>query len=52
MSSHGEQLIVRQKDLMDNATPSSNSVVAMAFLRLTAVTGDPTWQDYAIHTRR
>ena len=52
VSSHGEQLIVRQKDLMDNATPSSNSVVAMAFLRLTAVTGDPTWQDYAIHTLR
>jgi uncharacterized protein YyaL (SSP411 family) len=37
-----EQLVVRQKDLMDNATPSSNSVAAMAFLRLSALTGDET----------
>lgn len=35
-----EQLVVRQKDLMDNATPSANSVAAMAFLRLSALTGD------------
>lgn len=40
VSSHAEQLIVRQKDLMDNATPSSNSVAASAFLRLSALTGD------------
>ena len=52
VASHGEQLIVRQKDLMDNATPSSNSVAAMAFLRLSAVTGETRWQDYAIHTLR
>ena len=52
VASNGEQLIVRQKDLMDNATPSSNSVAAMAFLRLSAVTGDTTWHDYAIHTLR
>ena len=52
VASHGEQLIVRQKDLMDNATPSSNSVAAMAFLRLSAVTGDTQWHDYAIHTLR
>jgi hypothetical protein len=41
-----EQLIVRQKDLMDNATPSSNSVAANAFLRLSALTGD---EDLAHH---
>jgi uncharacterized protein YyaL (SSP411 family) len=52
VAADGEQLIVRQKDLMDNATPSANSVAAMAFLRLTAVTGDSTWQDIAIHTLR
>lgn len=52
VASHGEQLIVRQKDLMDNATPSSNSVAAMAFLRLSAVTGETRWRDYAIHTLR
>lgn len=52
VASDGEQLIVRQKDLMDNATPSANSVAAMAFLRLSAVTGDSSWQDIAIHTLR
>ncbi|MEY4632973.1 MAG: hypothetical protein RLZ18_345 [Actinomycetota bacterium] len=40
VSRMAEQLVVRQKDLMDNATPSSNSVAAMAFLRLSAITGD------------
>ncbi len=47
-----EQLIVRQKDLMDNATPSANSVAAMAFLRLSAVTGDERWRGHAIDTLR
>jgi uncharacterized protein YyaL (SSP411 family) len=40
VASSSEQLIVRQKDLMDNATPSANSVAAFAFLRLAAITGD------------
>lgn len=40
VSSNGEQLVVRQKDLMDNATPSANSVTSLAFLRLAAITGD------------
>lgn len=40
VSSRAEQLIVRQKDLMDNATASSNSVAALAFLRLSALSGD------------
>ena len=35
----GEQLIVRQKDLLDNATPSANSTAANALLRLGAITG-------------
>ena len=47
-----EQLIVRQKDLMDNATPSSNSVAALAFIRLSAVTGDERWRDAAIDILR
>ena len=47
-----DQLIVRQKDLMDNATPSSNSVAAMAFLRLSAVTGHNRWRDHAVDTLR
>ncbi len=40
VSKNAEQLVVRQKDLMDNATPSANSVAAMAFIRLGAITGD------------
>ena len=47
-----EQLIVRQKDLMDNATTSANSVAAMAFLRLSALTGEPQWRTFAIDTLR
>jgi uncharacterized protein YyaL (SSP411 family) len=42
-----EQLVVRQKDLMDNATPSANSVAAMAFLRLSALTGDESLRNHA-----
>jgi uncharacterized protein YyaL (SSP411 family) len=35
----GEELIVRQKDVFDGATPSANSVAAVALLRLGALTG-------------
>jgi uncharacterized protein len=35
-----EQLIVRQKDLFDGATPSANSVATTALLRLAALTGE------------
>ncbi len=35
-----EQLIVRQKDYYDGATPSANSVAAVALLRLGALTGE------------
>ena len=47
VAAHAEQLVVRQKDLMDNATPSANSVAAMAFLRLSALTGDETLRERA-----
>ena len=52
VSATAEQLIVRQKDLMDNATPSANSVAALAFLRLSAVTGESQWRDVAIDVLR
>ena len=43
----GEQLIVRQKDLMDNATPSANSTAAFALYRLAALTGEERYQQHA-----
>ena len=47
VGSTSEQLVVRQKDLMDNATPSANSVAAMAFIRLSAITGDESLRQRA-----
>jgi uncharacterized protein len=35
-----EELLVRQKDLMDNPSPSGNSLAAEALVRLAAYTGD------------
>jgi len=40
---HAERLIVRTKDLLDNATPSANSLAADALLRLSAITGAETY---------
>ena len=42
-----EQLIVRQKDLMDNATPSANSTAALALIRLGALTGEARYTNHA-----
>lgn len=47
VAANGEQLVVRQKDLMDNATPSANSTAALAFLRLSALTGEASLRDRA-----
>ena len=47
VAADAEQLIVRQKDLLDNATPSANSVAANALLRLGALTGDEKFSRYA-----
>jgi hypothetical protein len=43
----GEALIVRQKDVMDNATPSANSTAAMALTRLSALTGNGRYAEHA-----
>jgi len=42
-----EPLIVRSKDVFDGATPSANSVAALALLRLGTLTAEPTYVDAA-----
>ncbi len=42
-----ETLIHRPKEFWDNATPSGNSVAALALLRLGALTGEERWRGYA-----
>ena len=39
-AAHAERLVTRQKDLMDNATPSANSTAMVAFQRLGIHFGD------------
>ena len=43
----GERLIVRQKEVFDNATPSANSTAAIALLRLAALTGEARYANHA-----
>ena len=45
VASDGEQLLARQKDVYDGATPSANSVAASALLRLGALTGESRWTE-------
>ena len=45
-----EELIVRQKDRMDNATPGGASLAAMALLRLGKLTGSAKYLDAASTT--
>ena len=47
-----EDLIVRSKDYFDNATPSGNSVAAMALLRLAILTGKDSYKNLAIAVLR
>jgi uncharacterized protein len=42
-----ERLVARNKDLMDNATPSANSLAAVALLRLAALTGEGRYRERA-----
>jgi len=43
----GEQLVARQKELLDNATPSANSTAAVALARLGALTGEARYANHA-----
>ena len=42
-----ERLITRPKDILDNASPSANSLAAVALLRLAALTGVDRYRDCA-----
>ena len=47
-----ERLIIRSKEWMDNATPSGNSIAAMALLRLSMLTGNQNYRRHATTTLR
>ncbi|HSK96957.1 MAG TPA: hypothetical protein VK891_10105, partial [Euzebyales bacterium] len=46
-ASDGERLIARPRELLDNATPATSSVMADVHLRLAALTGDQAHVDRA-----
>ncbi len=46
--SDAENLLVRPKELYDNATPSGNSVAAEVLLRLSLLTGDAAYETAAV----
>jgi len=51
-SNDHEELVVRNKDFYDNATPSGNSVAADVMLRLAKLTGDDRYERFAVTVLR
>jgi len=51
-SNDHEELIVRNKDFYDNATPSGNSVAADVLLRLARLTGDERYERFGVTVLR
>ena len=50
--SDAEQLVARQKDVMDNAVPAANSLAAVALARLGALTGERRYEERATDVLR
>ena len=44
---HSEKLLGRQKQIYDGAIPSSNSVAMLSFIKLSRLTGDTEFENYA-----
>lgn len=51
-SNDHEELVVRNKDFYDNATPSGNSVAADVLLRLAKLTGEDRYERFAVTVLR
>ena len=51
-SKEAEELLIRPKDLQDNATPSGNALACEALLRLAALTDDGRYRDLAERSLR
>ena len=51
-SNDHEELLVRNKDLYDNATPSGNSVAADVLQKLAKLTGDEKYERFAVTVLR
>jgi uncharacterized protein YyaL (SSP411 family) len=51
-SSDHEDMIIRTKDFFDNAIPSGNSVAALVLQKIALLTGDNSFQQYAVSILR